>query len=212
VQKDSLHPDAYLQLLLTEVEKERAKGNMPSARLVRLGTLLAFHDGNKKTAHDGWKATLLAGRLGIPAPTWAIDLLEKADRAAIKGIDENGKKNDIAILLGFKGQGKGESKNSAVQRGLQSHHHEILCSCVRMLVAFGLPLKSACEMTARKLKQIPDWNDTTYPLHAPNPESLQRIYRKWEKMRGEEVLSIYDKGLASVPREVQEKMLAKFLS
>jgi hypothetical protein len=212
MQKTSTQPDHFSILLNTEIEKERAKGDVLSARFLRLAKLLALHVEYKKTPHDGWKATLLAGRLRIPAPTWAIDLLEKAERDAIKRIDDKGGKIDISIALGFKGQGKGESKNAPVQRGLQDEHHELLCWSVRMLVAFGIPLKSACEMVARKLKQTPDWNETAYPLRAPNPESLQRRYHKWEKRRGEEVLSIYDKGFASVPREIQEQLLVKFRS
>ena len=212
MQKTSTQPDHFFTLLNTEIEKERAKGGVRSARFQRLALLLALHADDRKTPHDGWKATLLAGRLGIPAPAWSIDLLERAERESLRGTDEKGEKIDIATALGFKGRGKGGQKKAPVQRRLQDNHHEHLCWTVRVLVAFGEPLKSACEMTARKLITTPDWNDTVYPLRAPKPESLEKAYSKWEKERGEEVLSIYDKSLASVPYELRQVFLKQFRS
>lgn len=202
--KKSAEQDPTFTQLETELDKERSKGSTLSARFVRLGTLLALHCQVEKTANDGWKATLLAGLIGIPAPMWAIDKLEQAERESIAGL------TDIQVALGFKGQGKGQLKNASVQRGLQDKLHEDLCLSVRFLVSSGESVKSACRRVAKKLKETPDWNDTVYPLRAPNPESLRRVYRKWEKDRGEEVLGLIDKGFDSVPCTVREMFLKKF--
>lgn len=211
MQKISAQPDPYCALLNAELEKEQAIGRL-SARFGRLTILLALHVDSKKTPNDGWKATLLAGRLGIPAPTWAIELLEQAEHDALRGTDAKGEKIDIATALGFKGRGKGGQKNAPVQRAVQENLHEHLCLSVQMLVAFGEPFLSACEMVAKQLKATPDWNDTVYPLRAPNPESLAGIYREWEQERGDEVLSIYAKGFAAIPDEVRQLFLKKFRS
>ena len=62
----SAEQDPTFTQLETEIDKERSKGNTLSARFVRLATLMALHCQDEKTTHDGWKATLLAGRIGIP--------------------------------------------------------------------------------------------------------------------------------------------------
>jgi hypothetical protein len=62
----SAEQDPTFSQLETEIDKERSKGNTLSARFVRLATLMALHCQDEKTTHDGWKATLLAGRIRIP--------------------------------------------------------------------------------------------------------------------------------------------------
>lgn len=202
--------DPFGTLLTTEIEQERTKATGCSARTLQLGLLLALHVQDKKTPHDGWNATLLAGRLGIPAPLWAIDLLEKAYRDSIRGTDEKGEMIRIATALGFEGQGKGGLKKAAVQRSRHERLHEDLCTSVRWLLFYGEPLKTACEKVVAKLKKTPDWNDTVYPLRVPNPESLKRAYKNWEKERGEDVLAVLDKTFDSFSREAREKFLAQF--
>jgi hypothetical protein len=202
--KNSAHPDPFFTLLQTEIEKERSKGSTLSARYVRLAVLLALHCEDEKTTNDGWQATVLAGHIGIPAPMWAIEKLEQAERDSIAGF------TDIEVALGFKGKGKGQLKNCPVQRRVQDKLHEELCFSVRLLISSGESIKSACQRVAKKLKEVPDWNDTVYPLRAPNPESLRRAYRKWEKDRGREVLGIIDKGIGSIPQAVKEMVLKKF--
>ncbi len=202
--------DHFGTLLTSEIEKERTKANGSSARVLPLGLLFALHKQSEKTTHDGWNATLLAGRLGIPAPLWAIDLLQKAYHDSIRGTDEKGEVVRIATALGFAGQGKGGLKKAPLQRARQERLHEHLFTMVRWLLFYGEPLKAACEKVAKKLTGTEDWNDTVYPLRAPNPESLMKAYRSWEKNRGEEVLSLLDKGFAALPREAREKILAQF--
>ena len=212
MQKASARPDDFFVLLNTEIEKERAQGNVPATRLIKLGALLALHADDRKTAHDGWKATLLAGRLGIPAPTWAIDLLEKAEHDAITNYEgKKGEKIGIDILLGFKGQGKGGGKNSPVQKGLQATLREYLCYSVRFLVSTGVPIETACRMVTKKLATIPK-PPVEYSLRYPNAETLKKAYYKWQTERGKEVLSIYDEGFASMPRDLREKLRDKFQS
>lgn len=204
MKRKSDEQDSYFKKLETEIDLDRSKGLKFSARFVRLATLMALHCGDEKTTFDGWKATLLAGRIGIPAPMWAIEKLEQAERDAIAGL------TDIEVALGFKGQGKGQLKNAPVQRAIQQKLHEDLCYSVRLLVSFGVSIKSACQRVARRLKDTPDWNDTVYPLRAPNPESLRKAYHKWEKDRGEEMLGLIDKGFALCPPTIKELFLKKF--
>lgn len=207
--KISAQSDEYFIFLNAELEKEQAKGAL-SARFVRLGVLLALHADDKKTPNDGWKATLLAGRLGIPAPTWAIELLEEAEHDAITGKGK-GESKRLDVLLGFKGQGKGGGKLSAVQKGLQATLHEYLCWSVRTLVASNVSVAAACRMVAKKLASNPK-PSSEYSLRHPNAETLKKIYAKWQKERGEEVLSIYDKGLADIPPDIKEKFRDGFQS
>jgi hypothetical protein len=202
--------DHFGTLLTTEIDKERTKANGSSARLLPLGLLLALHEQSEKTPHDGWNATLLAGRLRIPAPLWAIDLLQKAYHDSIRGTDEKNETVRIATALGFAGQGKGGLKKAPLQRALQEKLHEDLFTMVRWLLFYGEPLKTACGKVAKTLKGREDLTDTVYPLRAPNPESLMKAYRNWEKKRGEEVLSLLDKGFASLPHAAREKFLAQF--
>ena len=196
--------DHFFTQLETEIDKERSRGSSLSAHFVRLATLMALHCQDEKTTNDGWKAALLAGRIGIPAPMWAIEKLEQAERDSIAGFTE------IDVALGFKGQGKGQLKNAPAQRSQQEKLREELCTSVRLLVSSGESITSACAMVAKKLEETGDWNDTVYPLRAPNSESLRRAYCKWEKDRGEEVLGIMDKAFDSFPKAAMEAFLAKF--
>jgi hypothetical protein len=208
---NGLQQDPYLTLLKSELEKERAAGNTLSPRFERTAGLFALHVNDKKGGFEAWKASLFAGRLGIPAPIGAIDVLENAERIALNDLDEKGgQKIGIDTLLGFKGQGKGGGRNSPVQTSLQENLRETLCHSVRLLVATGVPLVTACKEVARKLKTIPKL-PSEYRLKYPNAETLRKMYSKWEKDRGEDVLSCYDQGFALVPREIMEKMRDKFL-
>ena len=202
--KDVAQQDSFFKLLESEIAKERSAGNRLSARFVRLATLMALHCQDEKTTQDGWKATLLAGHVGIPAPTWAIDFLQQAESDSIAGF------TNIEVALGFKQRGKGQLKNAAVQRAIQERLREDLCSSVRLLISSGVPIKSACQMVAKKLKETTDWNDTVYPLRAPNADSLRKAYSKWERDRGQEVLEAIDKAFDSVPRVLKEKILENF--
>jgi len=209
---NGLLQDSYFTLLQSELSRERAAGSTLTPRFARIATLLALHTDDKKGGFAAWKATLFAGRLGIPAPIWAIDILENAERIALNDLKEKGgQKVGIDTLLGFKGQGKGGGRNSPVQTSLQDNLREYLCNSVRLLVATGVPLVAACKAVARKLRTIPKLR-SEYRLRYPNAESLRKMYSKWEKDRGEDVLSCYDQGFASMPREIMEKMRARFLS
>lgn len=209
--KDDLQQDSYFTLLQSELAKERASGPTLTTRFMRIATLLALHTDDKKGGFEAWKAVLIAGRLGLVAPVWAIDLLEKVEHQAIEGVDAKGNKRSIGILLGFEGKGKGGGKTSPVQVSLQAQQREILCYSVRLLVDTGESIKSACRIVAKKFQALP-LDETSYPLGRPKPESLAKAYREWEKERGEEVLSFYDQGFVAVPRDIKEKMRHKFIS
>jgi len=45
---------------------------------------------DKKSGFEAWKAALIAGRLGLPTPMWAIDILEKAEHVALNALEEKG--------------------------------------------------------------------------------------------------------------------------
>ena len=209
MRKNSTQPDHFFTLLNTEIEKERAMGGLLSARFYRLALLMALHVDDKKGGFEAWRATLIAGRLRIPAPIWAIDLLEKVERDALEGVTKKSETFEMDTLLGFKGRGKGGTKNSSVQQSRQAKQREELCCAVRLLISVGQPLETACTLVALKFKSLTK-PETRYTVRAPNAETLKGTYKKWEEERGEDVLSAYDTALASISSQIKQKILQIF--
>jgi len=200
---DADQKDPFLARLDDELAKEDPKGSADLVRTQALATLICLHYKNPKSAFDGWNAMILAGRHGIPAPLWAIDLLEKAALDSIAGL------TDLQVALGFRGKGKGQTRKSDVQRRLQAQLHDLLCTRVRKLIRLGKSSTAACRMVANHLKQTPDWNKSTYVLRAPNAETLLKRYRQWEKACGQG-LALMDEGFDSLPSDGKDKFLRMF--
>ena len=105
-------PDPYLARLCAELLAENVSvGDAADVRGLGLCGLIILHHKNPKSPLDGWEAMILAGRHGIPAPLWAIELLEEA---ALKSKTE---RIDLGVALGFKGIGRGQTKKSEVSGG-----------------------------------------------------------------------------------------------
>ena len=135
--------DPYLKLLDDALDKNPQNDTV---RNQSLSSLLALHYKNPKRPFDGYNAVILAGRGGIPAPPWAIELLQQAAADCIK------EGYDLAAVLGFKGSGKGQTKNADVRVRLQDQLREQLCLNVRRLVLLGKSSNDACRMVADQLK------------------------------------------------------------
>lgn len=198
--------DPYLARLGAElVGRNRTvlAGDAAEVRDLALCGLLFLHYKNPKSALDGWDAMILAGRHGIPAPLWAIDLLEEA---ALKSKTE---RIDLGVALGFKGIGKGQTKKSEVQRRLQADLSTNLCMRVRKLIGQGTRPMAACRIVATQLNQSPidSWNTTGYILRRPNAETLQRTYRRWEKTLGQHMAMI-DSYIDTQPLNLNDTYLA----
>lgn len=198
---DAEKPDLDLARLDVELAKELPPGKATDERDQALGTLLAIHYQNPKTAFDGWCAMILSGRCGIPTPLWAIDILEKAALRSMAGL------TDLDVALGFKGSGKGQTKKSDGQQRWQAILHDILCTRVRKLIHLGKSPTDACRMVASRLKKTPDWNPSAYALKAPNPETLLRIYRRWAK-RNSPALTLIDEGFDSLVRTSKNEFIS----
>lgn len=197
--------DPFLARLDSELAKEDPAGRAGDLRAQSLATLICLHYKNPKSAFDAWNAMILAGKLEIPIPLWAVDLLEKA---ALNSIVEN---TDLGVALGLKGIGKGQTKKSEVWQRVQAHFHETLCMRVRKLISMGIPLTAACHKVANQLerKGIDSLNHSGYKLKKPNWETLQRRYRKWERSCGQEII-LMDEAFDALPAASKEEFLKNF--
>lgn len=190
----------FIARLCAEMEEAQVKSGPFSTRTRALTSLMALCMRAEATTYDGWHATLLAGFLGLPAPTWAIEKLVKAEDDTIGGF------TTIDVALGFKGQGKGGSKNSPAQRARQSQLTEALCVMVRLFVRGGESLASACRTVAERCRATPNWNETVYSLRRPNPSSLSKIYRRWEQNSDKKALALFDKSLDACDPAILERI------
>ena len=214
LQSEILQAEQFLANLNAEMVRECNEKGGVSGHLTGRVILECFTLSYRKTPHDAWKATLLAGRLRLPAPLWAIELLKQTERYVVTGVDENGEKvSGIEYLLGFKGKGKGGQKKIPVQESRQRQVRDALCGCVRALMASGVTLTAACKMTVRKFRNTPyepAWKNSVYKVRIPGPDSLRKTYGAWEKEMGEDLLSAFDKHLASISLEAKQKLFNNF--
>lgn len=164
--------DPFLSRLDAAAEQKPPAGMDVKYHNEAIATLYCLAYSEHKTGFDAFKAVVLSGRLGLPAPSWAIDLLEKAGNDTASG------RTTLDVALGFRGEGSGGTKRAAVPQHLHAMYYETWCRAVLTLVRKGRTPEEACRLVAETL-QTPDWNHSAYEIKPPSAETLLDHYKIW---------------------------------
>jgi hypothetical protein len=174
--------DAFLASL--DEQSERLGEVEPLRREAIVG-LYCCHYAEPRTPFSAMTAMVLAGQIGIPAPMWAIKLVDAAINDYITSPDVK----SLDIALGFKGKGTGKRRSAEAPQRLRKVMLEGLCMSVHKLVVAGLPKIEACRQVARQAKApfsikgttTSLWFTNCYSIKPPNADTLFDHYQEWEK-------------------------------
>jgi hypothetical protein len=182
-------PQAKDPFLASLDEESDRSGKADTWRTEAIASLYVYHHAESKTSFSAISAMVLAGKIGIPAPMWAVELVEKAITDFMRG------GGPLDIAFGFKGEGTGNTKGAEARQRLRKLMLEMLCARVHQLVADGLSKTKACRQVARQVKGLSKlngkvdtfpWYDGQYKIELPNADTLlKRWYPIWEKNMGE---------------------------
>lgn len=131
---------------LDEISAKRCPDEKSEAwRSIAIATLYCYYYQELKTAFDALSAVVLAGRLEIPAPQSAIDLIEKAvfDCICYGSLD---------VAFGLKGKGTGETLNAPIPQRMRQYMLDDLCTKVHQLIMAGKTQAEACRLVALEAK------------------------------------------------------------
>jgi hypothetical protein len=165
-------------------------GALESRHAQGLLNLYICHLQKPRTPFLAMNAMVLAGEIGIPAPMWAVKLINKAIHDYITSPDVK----SLDIALGFKGKGTGKTRGAEAPQRLRKVMLERLCARVHILVAGGRSKTEACRLVSREVKALFSadgnsssslWVTNCYGIKPPNEETLLRLYRKWEESQKE---------------------------
>jgi hypothetical protein len=129
-------------------------------------------------------AMLRAGEIGIPAPIWAVKLVNKAINDYITSPDVK----SLDVALGFKGKGTGKTRAAEAPQRLHKVMKERLCARVHKLVGKGLSKTEACRQVAGEVKALFNtssslWATNCYSIKPPNADTLLDYYEEWKKIQ-----------------------------
>ncbi len=118
--------------------------------------LVFLEETAEKTPLMAFDAVVLACKLGVPAPPWVAEVLERinADRVAGK----------IASLDRAFGFSSSRGKTSEVRNRLLAERDEMLLLDVWRLILLGKSVDSACLAVSERLRRTRGWNETDYDI------------------------------------------------
>lgn len=154
-------------------------------RAQAIATLYGCHYIEPKTPFLGITAMVRAGQIGIPAPIWAVKLVDEAINDYIR------RGSSLDIAFGFKGEGTGKTRGAEARQRLRKVMLESLCSSVHKLVVGGLSKTKACKQVAQQVKALGRlqhnsnttlWYNNSYNIQTPNADTLLDHYRTWEQI------------------------------
>jgi len=161
--------DSYLKMLRDRIQ-ERSP-SMPSATLSTLETLQFLHLKALWKPHsirpiEAQNAMLGAGKLGVPAPTWATDRI----RGMLEGKLQNRGMN-FNQELGFTARGQGN--NSEIEEHLRTTVQDDSMLKIWGLLLLGKSLVDACWLEAGRRQTLCNWGTLDYDV-MPNLGSTKR--------------------------------------